>query len=153
MQIPGRLFPHHDNQSIYLLLHLILNHPIPNPDLRKHILRFRWILLQFPSNMCHIHAQNTVIIVRIRPPDIRNNRIIRHDSAGILCQQGDNLKLDYEGIWSRLRSVLQLLHRHQSLLRRLPSLRWSGCCPLRSCLRWRYERRSQIRRGRPAYFH
>ena len=44
--------------------------------------------------MCHIHAQNTVIIVRIRPPDIRNNRIIRHDPAGILCQQGDNLKLD-----------------------------------------------------------
>ena len=34
------------------------------------------------------------IIVRIRPPDIRNNRIIRHDPAGILCQQGDNLKLD-----------------------------------------------------------
>lgn len=44
--------------------------------------------------MCHIHAQNTVIIVRIRPPDIRNNRIIRHDPAGILRQQGDNLKLD-----------------------------------------------------------
>ena len=48
----------------------------------------------FLRNMCHIHAQNTVIIVRIRPLDIRNNRIIRHDSAGILCQQGDNLKLD-----------------------------------------------------------
>jgi hypothetical protein len=93
-QIPGRLFPHHDNQSIYLLLHLILNHPISNPDLRKHILRFRRILLQFPSNMCHIYAQNTVIIVRIGTPDIRNNRIIRHDSAGILRQQGDNLKLD-----------------------------------------------------------
>ena len=78
-------------QSINLLLHLILNHPISNPNLCKHILRFCWILLQFPSNMCHIHAQNTVIIVRIRPPDIRNNRIIRHDPAGILCQQGDNL--------------------------------------------------------------
>ena len=81
-------------QSINLLLHLILNHPISNPNLCKHILRFCWILFQFPSNMCHIHAQNTVIIVRIRPPDIRNNRIIRHDPAGILRQQGDNLKLD-----------------------------------------------------------
>lgn len=88
--LPG--LPSSEPHRTVYLMHFILNHPVSNPNLRKYILRLRRVLLQLPSDVGHIDAQNAVVIVRIRPPDIGNDGVIRHNPAGILSQEGNNFK-------------------------------------------------------------
>ena len=58
--------------------------------------------------MGHIDAQNAVVIVRIRPPDIGNDGVIRHDTSGILRQEGEDLKFNL--------CEMNLLSRHAHLV-------------------------------------
>ena len=71
----------------------ILKHPVANTQLCKNILRFARVFFDLTANIRHIDAQNPVVIISIRPPDLVNQCVIGHNLAGILGQQRNNLVL------------------------------------------------------------
>ena len=63
---------------------LVFQHPVTDADLGKYIFRLGGILFDLAADVCHIYAQDLVVVVHIRSPDGIHDEAVGQYSAGIL---------------------------------------------------------------------
>lgn len=72
----------------------IFQHPIADADFGEDILGLCGILFDFAADVSHIHTQNLVVAVHVRPPDGTHNLVVGEDFAGVLGQKCEELVFD-----------------------------------------------------------
>ena len=69
-------------------------HPVADSHFRENILRVRRIFLQFPSDICHVYAQNLIVALYIGAPDLCQNAVVGQHASGVARQKRDKTVFD-----------------------------------------------------------